>query len=162
MNIRKFDPKKELIFNLKVCEACRSCKRYGLTGCCPPTIGTFEYYKKLLKRYENGKIFIEKFVVDNPKNWEEIGKKSSLELHKILLKERQDLFDDGHYFSIILGGGSCKWCKECIIPCRSPQFRAIPIEATGIDVVATLDKMGMFISFPVKRIFYRVGILLWD
>jgi predicted metal-binding protein len=162
MTIREFDPKKELIFDIKVCEACKSCKRYGLTGCCPPNISTFEYYKKLLKKYTYGKVFVEKFVVDNPSNWKELGKKSSLELHKILLKERQKLFNKGHYFTIILGGGSCKYCKECSIPCKLPQFRAIPIEATGINVVETLDKMGLFLKFPVKQIFYRVGILLWD
>jgi predicted metal-binding protein len=162
MTIRKFNPKQELIFDLKTTMACKSCKRYGLTGCCPPNIDTFEYYNKLLRKYENGKIFIEKFAVDNPENWKEIGEKSSLELHKVLLKERQNLFNKGHYFNVILGGGSCKWCKECSIPCKQPQFRAIPIEATGINVVATLDKMGMFIKFPVKNIFYRVGILLWD
>lgn len=162
MTIKNFDPKKELFFDLKVCEACRSCKRYGLTGCCPPLIGTFEYYKKLLKRYTYGKVFVEKFVVKDSSKWKEIGKQSSLVLHKILLKERQQLLDKGHYFNVILGGGSCKWCKECSIPCKLPQFRAIPIEATGIDVVTTLYKMGLFIKFPVKQVFYRVGLLVWD
>lgn len=162
MTIRNFDPSKELIFDLRVREACFSCKRFGLTGCCPPNIGTFEYYKKLLKRYTYGKVFIEKYVVDDPLKWQEIGKKSSLELHKILLKEREILFNKGSYFSIILGGGSCKWCKDCFIPCKQPQFRALPIESTGINVVETLKKMGMFIKFPVKRTFYRVGMLLWS
>lgn len=162
MTEREFDPSKELIFDLKVCEACKSCKRYGLTGCCPPNIGTFEYYKKLLRRYKFGKLFIEKFVVDDIKNYKEIGRKSSLELHKVLLKERKTLLDTGHYFNLLLGGGSCKWCKECIIPCKHPQFRAIPIEATGINVVATLEKLGYWLKFPVTKTFYRVGVLLWD
>ena len=162
MTERLFDPKKELIFDIKVCEACKSCKRYGLTGCCPPNIGTFEYYKKLLKRYTYGKVFIEKFTLEDPSKWKEAGKESSLKLHKILLKEREDLLNKGNYFNLILGGGSCKWCKECKIPCQAPQYRAIPIEATGINVVATLAKMGFWIKFPVKKTFYRVGMLLWD
>jgi predicted metal-binding protein len=162
MIIRDFNPKTELIFDIKVCEACKSCKRYGLTGCCPPNIGTFEYYKKLLKRYAYGKVFVEKFMVDSPSKTQEIGRLSSLELHKVLLKERQKLLNRGHYFNVILGGGSCKWCKECFIPCKLPQFRAIPIEATGMNVVETLKKMGMNIKFPVKSKFYRVGLLLWD
>jgi predicted metal-binding protein len=162
MQTKDFDPKKDLVFNLKVVEACRSCKRYGLVGCCPPNIGTFEYYKKLLKKYTYGKIFIEKFVVDDPKNWKEIGRTSSLELHKVLLKEKDNLFNKGHYFSIALGGGSCKQCKECSVPCKFPQFRIIPIEGTGIDVVETLNKLGMFIHFPVKKFFYRCGVILYD
>lgn len=162
MIIREFDPKKELIFDIKVCEACMSCKRYGLTGCCPPNIGEITYYKKLLKRYEHGKIFVEKFIVKDPLKYQEIGRQSSLELHKILIKERQKLFHKGHYFNVILGGGSCKWCEKCKIPCQFPHFRAIPIEATGINVVDSLYKMGMFLKFPVKKVFYRVGLLLWD
>lgn len=162
MTIKEFNPKTELIFDLKVCEACKSCKRYGLTGCCPPNIGTFEYYKKLLKRYTYGKVFVEKFLVPDPTKWQEVGRKSSLEMHKILLAERQELLNKGYYFNVLLGGGSCKYCKDCVIPCRHPQFRAIPIEATGINVVATLNKMGMFLKFPVKKSGYRVGMLLWD
>ena len=162
MNSIKINPKKDIIFNIKVCEACKSCKRYGLTGCCPPIIGTFEYYKKLLKRYNYGKIFIKKFIIKDITEWKELGKQSSLQLHKVLLKERQKLINSGHYFNIILGGGSCKYCKKCSIPCKLPQFRAIPIEATGINVVATLKKMNIFIKFPVKTYFYRIGLLLWD
>jgi predicted metal-binding protein len=162
MQIKDFDPKKNLYFDLKVCEACKSCKRYGLTGCCPPVIGTFEYYKKLLKRYSYGKIFIEKFIINDEKNWKALGRTSSLKLHHVLLKEKNQLLNKGHYFNVILGGGSCKYCKECSIPCRFPQFRAIPIEATGIDVIKTLNKIGMFLKFPVKKVFYRVGMVLWD
>jgi predicted metal-binding protein len=162
MTIKEFNPKTELIFDLKVAEACRSCKRYGLTGCCPPTIGTFEYYKKLLKRYTYGKLYAEHFICENIKNYQEIGRTSSLELHKVLLEERQKLLKEGHYFNVLLGGGSCKYCKECSIPCKLPQFRAIPIEATGINVVVTMDKMGMFIKFPVTKKFWRIGMLLWD
>jgi len=162
MTTRNFDPKKELIFDIKVCEACRSCKRYGLKGCCPPYIGTFEYYKKLLRRYTYGKIYVEKFMIKDSTKWEELGRESSLVLHRELLKERQKLLDKGHYFNVMLGGGSCKHCKDCVIPCRSPQFRAIPIEATGVDVFTTLKKMGMFLKSPVRGHFYRVGMLLWD
>jgi predicted metal-binding protein len=63
---------------------------------------------------------------------------------------------------LILGGGSCKFCQKCTILCSHPEFRAIPIEATGINVVATLEKMGLFLKFPVKKVFYRVGLLFWD
>lgn len=162
MVTKNINPQTALVFDIKVNEACKSCKRYGLTGCCPPAIGDFNYYRKLLKRYNYGKVFIETFKIDDMNNYKELSRKSSLLLHKVLLKEREILLSKGHYFNIVLGGGSCKWCKECVIPCRFPQFRAIPIEATGINVVATLKKLNIKITFPVKNNFVRVGIMLWD
>lgn len=162
MTIREIDPKKDLIFDMKVVESCKSCKRYGLTGCCPPNIGSFEYYKKLLKRYKYGKLFIESFMVPDQSKKLEIGRESSLTIHKALLEEREKLFNDGCVFNVILSGGSCKWCSKCSVPCKTPQYRAIPIEATGINVIETLYKLGLFINFPVKSKFYRVGVILYD
>ena len=62
------------------------------------------------------------------------------------------------FLSIFMSFGSYWWSDKIVLG----MYRAIPIEATGINVVATLDKMGMFIKFPVIKIFYRVGIILWD
>jgi predicted metal-binding protein len=155
------NPKKDLVFDIKVAESCKSCKRYGLTGCCPPHIGSFNYYKKLLPKYEYGIIVIFKFKINNKTDWKLLGRQSSLELHRELLKERDKIFNKGNHFNIILGGGSCKWCKKCSIPCIFPQYRAIPIEATGINVVKTVKKFGIDLNFPVKDNFYRIGMILW-
>ena len=162
MIIINVNPKRDLVFNIKVHESCKSCKRYGRTGCCPPNIGEFDYYRKLLPQYKYGKLFIETFSIQKNMAIAEMGKESSLKLHRILLTERKKLFENGHYFNIILGGGSCKWCKKCTIPCKLPQFRAIPIEATGIDVVTVLSHYNVTIKFPVDTMFYRVGAILWD
>lgn len=156
------NPKRDLIFNIKVCEACKSCKRYGLTGCCPPNIGTFDYYNKLLKQYKYGRIYVEQFYAAETENKLAVGRESSKILHNVLLSQKQTLLNEGHYFNVILGGGSCKWCEKCVIPCKMPHCRAIPIEATGLNVVATLHKFGIDIEFPVTTIFYRVGMILWD
>lgn len=159
---RKFNPAEDLIFDLKVVEACKSCKRYGLTGCCPPNIGETEYYKKLLRHYKYGKFFIERFEVEPDSDYKQLSKESSLVIHNILNQERDNLLKQGHYFNVILGAGSCKRCEKCEVPCHSPQFRAIPIEATGVNVVETLNKLEIFITFPVTSHFYRIGAILWD
>jgi predicted metal-binding protein len=162
MIIKKFNPESDLVFDLKVVEACKSCKRYGLTGCCPPNIGEIEYYKKLLRHYKYGEFYIERFEVEDADKWVELGKSSSLVIHDALIEAKNKLLNEGHYFNIILGSGSCKKCTKCVIPCVTPQYRAIPIEATGVDVVSTLDKLGLFIKFPVRSHFYRIGAILWD
>lgn len=162
MQIITFDPAEDLIFDLKAVEACRSCKRYGLTGCCPPHILGIDYYSKVLKTYDSGKIFIEKFQVNKRTNKVAIGRKSSLAIHKTLLKEREKLYKQGKHFVVILGAGSCKYCKKCVIPCRFPNLRAIPIEATGLNIVKILKRKNVNISFPVKTYFYRIGMVLYD
>ena len=161
MTTINFNPAQDLIFNLKAVEACKSCKRYGLTGCCPPNIGETEYYQKLLRSYKCGRFFIEQFKVPNNPNIIKVGRESSLIIHRILKKERANLLKKGYYFNIILGAGSCKVCKKCTVPCQCPQFRATPIEATGIDVVEILNKLGLIIKFPVQSNFFRVGAILW-
>jgi predicted metal-binding protein len=63
------------------------------------------------------------------------------------------------------GGGSCKNCHICSIPCKHPKKRLIPIEGTGINVVKLVkDIANIELKFPVEKqgYFYRVGLLLWS
>lgn len=161
MKTIEINPINDLIFNIKAQEACKSCKRYGLTGCCPPNIGTFDYYKELIPMYRNGRLFVETFNIDS-EDYKKLGNESSLYLHKALLQERNRLFNEGHYYNLLVSGGSCKWCIKCSIPCSSPQYRAIPFEATGIDVVSTLKKFNIDVQFPVKNTFIRAGAIFYD
>lgn len=156
----KINPKKDLIFDLKVQEMCKSCKRYGKKATCPPYIESIEYYSKLLPKYSYGILYYEIFLVnDDP---EEVGKKSSLEICKKITSERNRLFADGHYLMIGLGAGSCKICDSCSFPCHQPGKALIPLEAVGIDVVKTMRKFGVEVKFPVKDTICRIGMLLYD
>jgi len=159
----KFNPSiLKKYFDLKVREQCRSCKRYG-AGQCPPNLPSIDYYKTLLPSYENGVIFYEQFSISN-KDWETLGRKSSLILHKDLLKKRQELLNKGKYYVIVFGGGSCKTCLNCVTPCRQPDKAIVPLEGCGIDVVKLMKHFNIKISFPVenKPFFYRIGLVLYD
>jgi predicted metal-binding protein len=157
----KINPKEDLVFDLKVIEACRSCKRFGMKATCPPHILDREYYFKLLPSYTYGIICYEKFDATK-ESWEKVGKLSSLKMQKYLLKKRDELFFKGHYFVTAYGSGSCKICKECAFPCRHPNKSLVPLEATGVNVVAVMKKQGIDINFPVKNEIYRIGVLLYD
>ena len=149
-----------MIFHEKVRQACKSCKHYGKKATCPPYAESIDYYKKLFESYTHCVICYKEFKADQT-NWQEVSRQSSLELHKFLLKRRQDLIDSGHYFYAIFGAGSCKLCKECTIPCKNPGQSIMPLEGTGLDVVATM-KSRIDIKFPVKGTFYRVGAIFYD
>jgi predicted metal-binding protein len=147
-------------FDLKVVQACRTCKRYNNSTQCPPNIPSLDYYKELLPTYKNGIIIYERFEISG--DWKEQGRSSSLEIHNYLLEKRTHFLNEGHYYSIILGAGSCKLCQTCVYPCKHPDKAIVPIEGCGIDVVALMRSLDEDINFPVKNYFFRIGMILWD
>jgi len=151
------------LFSSKNRGLCKSCKRYGTKATCPPYIESMDYYKKLLPTYKNGLLIIGKYLIDNNRNWVALGKTSSQDILEVLWKERETLINNGK-FPIIFGAGSCKICIDnCSAICKHPDKSAIPIEATGINVLALAEIVAnIIIEFPVKETFYRVGMLLWD
>lgn len=157
----EFNPATDLVFDLKVVEACRNCKRFGSKASCPPYVFETHYYQKLLPTYKHGIIFYEAFPVITSE-WKKLGQTSSLKIQKTVLAKREELFNTGHYFVTAFGSGSCKICPECQFPCRFPQKSLVPLEATGIDVVRMMEKVGVSLKFPVKKIFYRIGVVLYD
>lgn len=148
-------------FSLKVVQACRSCKRYGVAQC-PPNIPDINYYKSLLPAYKNGIIIYEQFEISG--DWKEQGRSSSLNIHNYLITKRVELLNGGHYFSIALGAGSCKLCPTCVVPCRQPDKSVSPIEGCGIDVIDLMRSLDINIGFPVEQqgYFFRVGMILYD
>ena len=158
----KFDPKKDLIFDYKVREQCKSCKRYGKRATCPPYVESVDYYKELLPTYKKGIIYYKKFIVDDPTKWKELGRQSSIFITTFLVKKRTQLISEGHYFCIAFSAGSCKNCVNCEIPCPFPDHSLIPMEGTGLNIVAMMKKFGIKIKIPIEDYFYRVGCILYD
>lgn len=149
-------------FDLKVREMCKSCKRYGTKATCPPYIKDIEYYKNLLPLYREGTLVVREFKVTDKSKWVELGKQSSLDLHKYLLTERKELLKNNQYFINIFGAGSCKNCEECSFPCKFPDKSIIPIEATGINVVKLAKDIARIdVKFPITNRFYRIGLVLY-
>lgn len=146
-------------FDLKVVQECRTCKRFG-AGQCPPSIPSIEYYKELLPSYKDGIIIFEKFEIEG--DWKEQGRSSSLLIHNYLLDKRNQLLNEGSFLSIILGAGSCKFCPNCITPCRQPDKAIVPIEGCGIDVVKLMKHFDIDVKFPVQNFFYRIGMVLYE
>jgi predicted metal-binding protein len=155
-------PKDDLIFDYKVKEQCKACKRYGVKATCPPNLYDIEYYKSLLPSYKHGMLFYKKFHIDKRKNWRIQGRKSSLDLHKYILGKRKQLISKGHCFIAAFGAGSCKLCKECSSPCRLPGKALIPLEAAGLNLVEMMRKRGVAIKFPVSKYFFRIGGVFYD
>lgn len=71
-------------------------------------------------------------------------------LSEILRQIESVCISDGYYFAAGLGSGACFLCDECVGPnsaCRYPYKARPSMEAMGIDVVATANRVGMQLNF---------------
>jgi predicted metal-binding protein len=151
-----------LIFNEKVRDLCRSCKRFGKSAACPPNIESLDHYRKAAKQYKHMDIVYKEFNVNDYKDKIEAGKKSSLELYKHLVDRRNKMIQEGNLFVTCYGGGSCKICKNCTIPCTHPEKSIIPIEGTGVNIFETLRQFDIILPSIIDKTFFRIGVILYD
>lgn len=172
------DPRVRLKCSVPLCDS------YGHNKMCPPNVLTVEEFARALSHYKHGLLI--QFEMD----WGEgevrqLFKGESLgTIHKdeayvdemtmvmrkmsdALCELERDALYMGYRFAAGLSGGCCRLCDECVGPgqdatCRHP-FQARPsMEAMGIDVVATAEKAGMRIDFPVRDKAVWTGLLLVD
>jgi len=155
----------ENYFDKHVRELCKDCKRYGEKDCCPPYLPEIDVYRNRFKQYKNGTLIIKKFIIDDVKNWKELGKNSSEELRMEIMKFINKIKYERDVKCVYYGGGSCKNCIKCSHPCRFPNKQLIPIEGTGMNIVKLVeDVANITLKFPVEKYgyFYRIGLILWD
>jgi len=148
-------------FEERVSIQCFSCKRYNHSFTCPPKIPNLNY-KRLINEYVNC-VVVYCSMPFNKGDYSEVRVNSSNLLHRTLLKLENVLRENNHPLALSLIGGSCKLCKSgCnLINCNTPNLARIPLEATGINVVKSLKKIGIEVVFPVKDKITRYGLLLW-
>jgi predicted metal-binding protein len=89
------------------------------------------------------------------------------QLHSLVNLMETMAFKRGFHLAAGLIGGECMLCPECVTPssgesCRRP-FEARPsMEAMGIDVVRTCEKVGLKISLSSKEPVRWTGLVLLD
>ena len=153
------NPKQDIIFEERVKLLCaNNCERYGTKLTCPPYLPDIDF-EKAIKEYDQGLLVI---VKRESEFFETNRNESTNSLHKILLKLEKEAFDDDYFFSTSFIGGSCKLCAECGDVCKQPKYSRIPFEATGANIVKTLEKYNLFINFPAEKnnYYYRIGLFL--
>ena len=142
------------------------CPHYGRDLLCPPSVPPVSHFREALKNYRQAIII--KVDVACPdaadgKNRESF-KTAKMRLYKVIGRLEALCLERGHHFAAGLAGGSCDLCDECVgigsgLPCRHP-FEARPsMEALGIDVFATVRKVGLTLSFAGTERSW-IGLLL--
>ena len=155
------------------------CSSYGTHLMCPPNVMPVDEFKEILSAYKKALIFqieadygssdrlpgerLSKRVEDGITETNELMKK----LHLLVNAMETMAFKRGFHLATGLIGGQCILCPECISPgsgeaCRHP-FEARPsLEAMGIDVVRTCERVGLKISLSSKEPVRWTGLVLLD
>ena len=157
------------------------CPHYGRDLLCPPNVLPVSEFRDVLGRYHQA-ILVKVDVpfanrVDSSgtkqggqpqlpcKEYEVSLQAGKMKLYEIVAKLEAICLEKGYYFAAGLVAGSCTLCDECVgirsgLPCRHP-FQARPsMEAMGIDVMATIERAGLHLSFARETSRSWVGLVL--
>jgi predicted metal-binding protein len=140
------------------------CDSYNRNLMCPPNVPDVDEFRQALSLYSRAILIQICASMDDvagdvfvPAN----------KLHELVNLGEKEAFESGYRFATGLIGGCCRLCDECIAvdqgtKCRFP-FKARPsMEAMGIDVIATVEKLGLPVSFPIGDSVTWTGLILID
>lgn len=119
------------------------CSGYGQCLTCPPYSPTPAMTRKILSNYQWAILL--KF---DPKasnyDWSIF--------HKVTVKLEKELFLNGYYNAFGFASGPCPYCSKCNLEqCKHPGKARPSMEASGIDVYATVRKAGFEINVIRRR-----------
>lgn len=151
----------DLVFEERVKMNCYYCGKFNNNWRCPPNLPKIDY-KRMFDEFDNCACIYVK-IPFNCENYNEVRTESSVILHKGMLEAEKLLWNNNNSTALSFIGGSCKLCKnKCgIDKCNNPSASRTPVEATGINIVKTLEKYDFHIVFPPKDYILRCGLFLW-
>jgi predicted metal-binding protein len=143
------------------------CDSYNKNLMCPPYVPSVAEFREALKNYKEAILIqISALLHETCTNApaEEVFLPAR-KLHELVNLGEREAFTAGFRFAAGFIGGCCRLCDECIAAqggtsCRFP-FKARPsMEAMGIDVIATAEKAGLPLTFPIKNKVTWTGLIL--
>lgn len=153
-----------------LCER-NACGHYNANYMCPPKIGSVDRFRRKFKQYRSALLLqsSESTVLD-----ESLGSRGKYQkvfrsrnkFHLNLLKVEEYLKERGVTDVWTLGAGACGLCVECGMKegkkCRHPQKARMSVEATGVNVMDLLKKLGLDNCFHRDRVTWTACILSRD
>jgi len=130
---------------------CRfGCARFGKNLQCPPHAMAHAETRKMLDSYTTA-VLVQ-------------GQPPGKSFHDKLLSLEKKMFLDGYHKAFVFGAGPCSVCAECPEDgkCRHHNLARPAMEGSGIDVYATVAKVGWSLH-PVKNMegyIKYIGLLL--
>ena len=143
------DP-KELEFTHRVRWVCENeCPRFGRTWACPPGVGTVESCRCRCLNYENCLVIATVTEVEDISDIDQtLATRGG---HEALTNEVREFFREQGAEPYILSTESCALCHRCAYldgePCRYPEKMHPCLESHGINLIPTLENLGLDFQF---------------
>ena len=172
----------DIVFEERVRLKCCHCKNYKEKWTCPGKMPELDY-RKIINEYEHKAVVISKVAIhvgagersetettagerSERDSGDEIMKKfreGVVLLHRVMLYMEGELFKRNNAMAESFIGCSCQLCEEgCAAEkCRHHEQARVPWDATGCNVVKTLEKIGIQVTFPATEYMYQYGLFLW-
>ncbi len=121
------------------------CPAYGKRGSCPPNVPSIAECRQMISEFSEAAVFHFEKAVEKPddrKPW------SKAVIMKLLETERR-VFLAGHYKAFLAPFDACGFCETCAATraeCKNPRLARPGADALGIDVYATVRKIG----YPIQ------------
>ena len=143
------------------------CDSYNKNLMCPPHVSSVAEFREALRNYEQAILIqisadLHETCANAPRDEVFLPARK---LHELVNLGEREAFAAGFRFAAGFIGGCCRLCDECVAAqggtsCRFP-FNARPsMEAMGIDVIATAEKAGLHLTFPIKNKVTWTGLIL--
>ncbi|MGA8571140.1 MAG: DUF2284 domain-containing protein [Desulfobaccales bacterium] len=141
------------------------CSRYNRSWCCPPATPGPDKVRQILAEYSQALLLQSSHYLPQFYRDDDSRKRSTLvRCWKGTVGLERLLFLSGYHKAFSLVGESCALCKKCVYPsnCRFPQEKRPSLESFSIDVVGTLQRLGIEpkVASDVKEAFKYYAVIL--
>lgn len=130
-----------------VCE--HECPMYGKTWACPPGVGTVEHCRAVCRRYVNCLMISTVAEISDIGNMEECL--ATRPGHETVTDQVRDILRGSGAEPYVLSTQACAICERCAYldgkPCRFPEKMHPCLESHGINLIPTLEQVGLEYQF---------------
>ncbi len=137
---------EQLEFSSRIRYICQAeCPMYGKTWACPPAVGEVDECKARCLSY-NGCLLIGTITETEDIATLEVALQTRPE-HEALTNQVRQMFRQQGIEPYILSTEACSVCQRCAYldgqPCREPERMHPCLESHGINLIPTLESMGL-------------------
>ncbi len=143
------DP-RELEFSDRIRWICENeCPMYGKTWACPPGVGAVDACKEKCQAYESCLLIS---TITEVNDIADIGQTlNTRPPHEEVTNQVRDMLQQQGIEPYILSTEACAHCSRCAyldsLPCRYPEKMHPCVESHGINMIPTLDRLGLTFQY---------------